>query len=91
MRSKRATAFQEYSRPHSTQEVTFVEKQVGELKERVCCLMIAIVNTLHPDSSDVEQVNKASEDIRSEIEDLESLVNILSFLSLRTEDLYFQQ
>lgn len=43
--------------------------------------MIAIVNSLHPDdSSDIEKVEKASEDIRSEIEDLESLVNILSFL-----------
>lgn len=63
------------------QEVTFVEQQVGELKNRVCCLMIAIVNSLHPDdSSDIKQVEKASEDIRSEIEDLESLVNILSFL-----------
>jgi len=53
--------------------------------------MIAIINTLHPDSSDIEQVKRASEDIRSEIEDLESLVNILSFLSLHTEDLYFRQ
>lgn len=55
------------------EEVTFVEQQVGELKNRVCCLMIAIVNSLHPDdSSDIEKVEKASEDIRSEIEDLES-------------------
>lgn len=54
------------------EEIIFVEQQVGELKNRVCCLMIAIVNTLHPDSSDIEQVKRASEDIRSEIGQLES-------------------